>query len=410
MLKCGVYIMKVSQVKLSGKELEKKVNEFLTRGVEDVFVLEDLRQKLLSGKKLRVKLGIDPTSPHIHIGRAIILRKLRDLQEMGHQIVFLVGDFTARVGDASDKLQKRPMLSERDIKANMKTYIDQAGKIIDLKRAEVSYNSKWLKKLNFADVCELAETFSLQQMTERRNFADRIERGEEISLRELLYPLMQGYDSVALKADIELGGFDQLFNLKAGRVIQRHFGQPLQNVITFKMLLGTDGRKMSSSWGNVIAIDDEPRDMYGKIMSLKDELIADYFLMATDVSMSRVEEVREELASGENPKKLKMELAREIVAMFHGAKKAIKAEESFVAVFSKREAPTDIQAVTAEGQPLVDILVAEGTVASKSEFGRLVREGAVSLIDPREEKIIDIYTKAEVGTYRIGKHRFIKIK
>ena len=402
--------MKNSQVKLTGPELAKRVDEFLTRGVEDVFVLEDLRQKLLSGKKLRIKLGIDPTSPHIHIGRAIILRKLRDLQGMGHHMMFLVGDFTARIGDASDKLQKRPMLSEKDIKANMKNYISQAGKIIDLKRAEICYNSKWLKSLKFADVCDLAETFTVQQMIERRNFADRLKQGQEISLRELLYPLMQGYDSVAMKADVELGGFDQLFNLKAGRVIQKHFGQPLQNVITFKMLLGTDGRKMSSSWGNVIAIDEKPSDMYGKVMSLKDELVPEYFLMATDVPMERVEEVKNALAQGRNPKGLKMELARGIVAMFHGEKEAAKAEEGFVSVFSKRGVPTDVATVDARGRLLSDLLVSEGIVASKSEFVRLLREGAISLVDPREERINDLHAKSESGTYRIGKHRFVKIK
>jgi tyrosyl-tRNA synthetase len=403
--------MKNTEVKLSPAEREKKVNEFLSRGVEDVFVLDNLRTKLLSGKKLRIKLGVDPTSSHIHIGRAVPLRKLRDLQNMGHQVVFIVGDFTARIGDASDKLAKRPMLSEKDIKTNLKTYKEQVGKIINLKKAEFHYNSKWLKKLNFAQISELAETFSLQQMIERRNFSDRLEKGEEISLRELLYPLMQGYDSVAVKADIELGGFDQLFNLKAGRVIQKHFGQPLQDVITFKMLLGTDGRKMSSSWGNIIAIDEKPSDMYGKIMSLKDELIPDYFLMATDVSLTKVEEVKDMIANGENPKRLKMELAREIVTMFHGEKEAAKAEDSFTAVFSKRETPTDMPTVTVSSAALLsDTFLTEDIVKSKSDFARLVREGAISLIDPEEKKVSDIFEKVTEGVYRVGKHRFIKIK
>ncbi len=403
--------VKPKEVKPDGKDLEKKINEFLSRGVEDVFVLEDLRAKLLSGKKLRVKLGIDPTSSHIHIGRAIPLRKLRALQDMGHTAVFIVGDFTARIGDASDKLAKRPMLSEKDIKNNLKTYKEQVGKIINLKKAEFHYNSKWLRKLGFADVCELAETFTLQQMTERRNFADRLERGEEISLRELLYPLMQGFDSVAVKADIELGGFDQLFNLKAGRVIQKHFGQPLQNVITFKMLIGTDGRKMSSSWGNVITIDEKPGEMYGKIMTLKDELIPEYFLMATDVSLSRIEEIKESLANGDNPKSLKMELARLIVTMFHGEEEANKAEDAFISVFSKRETPTDMPTVSVSSDTLLsEALLSEGIIGSKSEFARLVREGAISLIDPKEEKVTDIFAKTSKGVYRIGKHRFIRIK
>lgn len=387
-----------------------QVDEFLSRGVEDVFVKDDLRKKLLSGKRLRIKLGIDPTSPHIHIGRAVVLRKLRKLQDMGHQVVFLVGDFTAEIGDASDKLSKRPMLDKERVKQNMKSYKEQVGKIIDLKKSEFHYNSLWLSKLNFKDVCQLAETFSLQQMTERRNFKDRLEKGEEISLRELLYPLMQGYDSVALKADVELGGFDQLFNLKAGRVIQKYYGQPEQNVITFKMLSGTDGRKMSSSWGNIIAIDDVPNDMYGKVMSLKDELLEEYFLMATDRPMDFVEEVKNKLDSGVNPKELKMILARDIVSMFHGDKAGQKAEENFVSVFSNKEIPKDAPELKcATGESLSDVLVKNNILSSKSDFARLVREGAITNLDTNE-KISDIHFKVVSGTYKIGKHRFIKIQ
>jgi tyrosyl-tRNA synthetase len=387
----------------------QKVDEFLTRGVEDVFVKEDLRKKLLSGKKLRIKLGIDPTSPHIHIGRAIVLRKLRELQDMGHKVVFLVGDFTAQIGDASDKLSKRPMLDSNQVKLNMKSYKSQVGKIINLKKAEFHYNSKWLSKLNFKDVCRLAETFSVQQMIERRNFKDRLEKGEEISLRELLYPLMQGYDSVALKSDVEIGGFDQLFNLKAGRVIQKHFKQPEQNVITFKMLPGTDGRKMSSSWGNVISIDDMPNDMYGKVMSLKDELLPEYFLMATNRPMDYVNEVSVKLKQGVNPKELKMVLAFDIVEMFYGEKEAKKAQDNFVAVFSKKEMPTDILEIKINnGDLLSEILIKSDLIKSKSDFVRLVREGAITNLDTKE-KIFDIHFKASNGTYKVGKHRFIKI-
>lgn len=386
-----------------------EVDEFLTRGVEDVFVKDDLRKKLLSGKQLRIKLGIDPTSPHIHLGRAIPLRKLRKLQDMGHKVVFLVGDFTALIGDASDKLSKRPMLTSEQVKSNLKTYKEQVGKIIDLKKAEFHYNSKWLSKLNFKDVCELAETFTVQQMIERRNFRDRLEKGEEISLRELLYPLMQGYDSVALKADIEIGGFDQLFNLKAGRVIQRHFGQPEQNVITFKMLVGTDGRKMSSSWGNVIAIDDTPADMYGKIMSIKDELIPEYFLMTTDRPVSFIEEVKDAMKSGQNPKEFKMVLAREIVSMFHGERAGQKSEENFKAVFSNKEIPKDVPEIKSNSNDLIShVLVLNNILSSKSEFARLVRDGAITNLDTNQ-KVEDIHSKAESGTYKIGKHRFVRI-
>jgi tyrosyl-tRNA synthetase len=395
--------------RINTTDLEKKVNEFLSRGVEDVFVLDDLRAKLLSGKKLRIKLGIDPTSPHIHLGRAVVLRKLRDLQNMGHQVIFLVGDFTAQIGDASDKLSKRPMLEPKQIKENLRTYVAQAAKVIDIKKAEVVYNSKWLSKLSFKDVCELAETFSLQQMIERRNFKDRLDKGEEISLRELLYPLMQGYDSVAIKSDIEIGGFDQLFNLKAGRVMQKHFGQPLQNVITFKMLVGTDGRKMSSSWGNIIAIDDTPEDMFGKVMSLKDELIAEYFLMTTDRSLEYIEEVKQKLSQGENPKDLKIVLARDLVTLYHGEKSAEKAHGNFVSVFSNKEIPKDLKDLkVSTNDTLSEIFVKEKIVNSKSDFVRLVKEGAITNL-ATNTKVTDIHAKALSGTYRIGKHRFLKL-
>ncbi len=388
----------------------ERVDEFLTRGVEDIFIKDELRKKLLSGKKLRIKLGIDPTSPHIHLGRAIVLRKLRSLQNMGHKVVFLVGDFTAQIGDASDKLSKRPMLDQKQIKLNMKTYKSQVGKIIDLKKSEFHYNSKWLSKLNFQDICRLAETFSVQQMIERRNFKERLEKGEEISLRELLYPLMQGYDSVALKADVELGGFDQLFNLKAGRVIQRFFKQPEQNIITFKMLSGTDGRKMSSSWGNVIAIDDSPNDMYGKVMSLKDELLYEYFLMATDRPIDFVENIKNKLAQGDNPKELKMILAKDIVSMFYSENYAKKAEENFISVFSKKETPTDIKEIIVSDDSLLsEELIKADLIKSKSDFVRLIREGAITNMDTKE-KVSDIHATAISGTYKVGKHRFIRIQ
>ncbi len=395
----------IKQINVSPEE----VDEFLSRGVEDVFVKEDLRKKLLSGKQLRIKLGVDPTSSHIHLGRAIPLRKLRKLQDMGHKVIFLVGDFTALIGDASDKLSKRPMLTPEQVKSNLKTYKEQVGKIIDLKKAEFRYNSDWLSKLNFKDVCELAETFTVQQMIERRNFKDRIEKGEEISLRELLYPLMQGYDSVALNADVEIGGFDQLFNLKAGRVIQKRFGMPEQNVITFKMLVGTDGRKMSSSWGNIIAIDDTANDMYGKVMSIKDELIPEYFLMTTDRSLAFIEDAKQKLKSGTNPKELKMILARDIVTIYHGEKAGQKAEENFVSVFSNKEIPKDVPEVNCgPDESLSVVLVQHKIISSKSDFARLVKEGAITNLDTNE-KVSDIHTKSIPGTYKIGKHRFIRL-
>ncbi len=382
---------------------EKKIDEILARGVEDIFIKEDLKKKLLSGKVLRVKFGIDPTGPKIHLGRAIPLRKLRQFQDLGHKAVLIVGDFTALIGDPSDKLEKRPMLTEKQIKENMKSYAKQLGMIIDLKKAEFKYNSTWLKKLGFKEISNLAESFSLQQMSNRRNFKDRLDKNEEISLREFLYPLMQGYDSVAVKSDVEIGGFDQLFNLKAGRIIQKHYNMPQQDVLTLKMLEGTDGRKMSTSWGNVITIIDEPNDMFGKIMSIKDDLISKYFLLCTDIQGA-------EIPKSENPRDSKMKLAYEIVKIYHGEKKAREAQENFINTFQKKEIPESIAEIQSEtGELLSEVLVKNKILTSKGEWRRLVLENAIHDLD-KNQHITDqnIKTTANI-TLRIGKKRFVKI-
>ncbi|NBV43145.1 tyrosine--tRNA ligase, partial [bacterium] len=233
---------------------EQKIYELLTRGVEEVFVKEELEKKLKSGEQLRIKLGIDPTGPNIHIGRAVTLRKLREFQNLGHQVVLIIGDFTARIGDASDKDSKRPPLTKEQVRENFADYERQIGKVLDMSKVEVRMNSEWLSELGFEGVFQLAEKFSLQQMLRRRNFSDRIDQGNEIGLHEILYPLMQGYDSVAVRADVEVGGFDQLFNLQAGRILQKAYGQPEQSIMNLQMLEGTDGRKMSTSWGNPLPI------------------------------------------------------------------------------------------------------------------------------------------------------------
>ncbi len=253
------------------------IEDILTRGVEEVIDRQDLEAKLKSKKQLRIKLGIDPTSPNIHIGRAVVLWKLRAFQELGHKVVLIVGDFTGLVGDTSDKDAERPMLSEAVIKQNQKSYFEQTFKILDRTKTETHYNSKWLKKLGFKDIAQMADLFGLHEMCARENIAKRLDAGKRVSLRELLYPLMQGYDSVAIKADVELGGTDQRFNLLAGRTIQPFYKQQAQNILMTTLMEGTDGRKMSSSWGNVINITDTPDEMFGKVMSIKDELIKKYF-------------------------------------------------------------------------------------------------------------------------------------
>lgn len=385
----------------------EKIEELLSRGVEDCFVREELKKELLSGRQLRIKFGIDPTGPKIHIGRSIPLRKLRQFQLLGHQIVLIIGDFTAQIGDPSDKLAKRPMLTREVIEENMRDYKAQIGKIIDIEKVEFVYNSDWLRMLGFQDICQLAESFTLQQMTARRNFADRLEKGEEISLRELMYPLMQGYDSVAIKADVEIGGFDQLFNLKAGRYIQKHYGMKEQNVLTIQMLEGTDGRKMSTSWGNIITVVDEPNDMYGKIMSLKDELIIKYFTLTTDVSLEEIAVIEQAIASGENPKNYKMRLARELVTMYHSEKAAAKAEDHFESVFAKGALPEDMPEVMLAVSDMVLELKKMGIVESKSEWTRLVKEGAVSVHDAGV--ITDPKWKPDTPcVVKIGKRRFVR--
>ena len=389
---------------------EKKIEELLTRGVEDIFVKDSLLKKLRSGKQLRVKLGIDPTSPHIHLGRAVVLRKLKAFQDLGHKIVLIVGDFTAQIGDASDKLEKRPMLSLEKVKENLKTYKKQIGKIINVNDAEFHFNSSWLSNLTFQEIAILAESFSISQMTSRRNFSERIEKGQEVSLREFLYPLMQGYDSVAVGADVEIGGFDQLFNLKAGRIIQRHYHKPEQDILTLQMIEGIDGRKMSSSWGNIVSIDDEVNDMYGKIMSIKDDLITKYFLLATDVSPIYIKEIEEKLARGSNPKEIKMELAREIVKLYHGEKNSLKAEAHFVSVFSKKNIPEEIQTAQVQvGAELRETVVDLGLVPSKSEYMRLLDQGAIHNLTTGQKIEDSHYKIMEEAVFKIGKKIFIKI-
>jgi tyrosyl-tRNA synthetase len=388
---------------------QNKVERLLTRNVEDVFVKEDLKKKLEAGKPLRVKLGFDPTGADIHIGRAVALWKLREFQELGHTVVFLVGDFTALIGDPSDKLAKRPMLTEADIQKNLQRYKEQVGKIVDLSKAEFVFNSTWLAKLSLKDLIALAESFSIQQMSARRNFKERFDRGDEVSLREFLYPLLQGYDSVALKADVEIGGFDQLFNLKAGRIVQKHFGQPEQNVLTTKMLLGTDGRKMSTSWGNVITLVDAPSVMFGKVMSLKDELINDYFELCTNLETTELAKIRTRLEGGENPKNLKLELAETIVTRYHGTEAAKKAHDDFSATFEKGGVPEDVLKVeVSKGALLSEVLLTHHIIASKSEWQRLVKENAVSFVG--KEKITDPKAVIEHGgDLKVGKRRFINI-
>ena len=351
---------------------------------------------LLSGRQLRIKLGIDPTSPDLHIGRAIPLLKLRDFQELGHQIVLIVGDFTAVIGDTSDKEAERPMLAAETIEKNKKTYFDQAGKLLDLSKIEMRYNSEWLKPLTYRQIGEHADLFSVADFIARDNIARRLQAGKRVSLRELLYPLMQGYDSVAIKADVELGGTDQKFNVLAGRPMQQHFKQEPQNVILNPLIDGLDGTKMSSSKGNVITLTATPSDMYGKVMSMSDGQVVTYFELCTRVPMDEVARI----VAG-HPKEAKMRLAREIVTLYHGKNAAAKAEADWVGTFSQGGVPADIPTVS-RGK-LRDIVQGVST----SELRRLVEQGAVSsVLSGKKIESIDMEIADDV--IRIGKHKFIK--
>ncbi len=383
-----------------------ELEQLFTRGVAEGVGIEDLKKRIAAGEKLRVKLGIDPTSPDIHIGHAVSLMKLRDFQKLGHKAVLIVGDFTAVIGDTSDKDSERPMLDRETIEENKKSYFEQVGKIIDLDSAELLNNSEWLEPLGYREIGEHANQFSVADFISRDNIRRRLDEGKRVSLREVLYPLMQAYDSVAVRADMELGGQDQWFNLLAGRTLQEHYGQKPQAILTAPLIPGLDGRKMSKSFGNSVSLNDSPSDMYGKIMSLSDENVPLYFEFCTRVPFSEVEEVVKA-----HPKEAKMRLAREIVKIYHGEKLAKEAEDGFVETFSKGGTPKDVATASAGvGEKFVDILIKEGIVESKSEWRRLVEDGAVTNME-RDEKVtsLDAVTEESV-VLRIGKHRFLKIE
>ncbi len=389
---------------------KEKIEDILSRGVEDVIDKNVLRKKLESGEKLRIKLGVDPTGPKIHLGRASQFWKLKAFQDLGHQIVLIIGDFTAQIGDASDKQAMRTPLTEKEIKENMKGYVEQIGKILDMSKVELRYNSEWLGKMNIDKFISLAMSFTAQQLIRRRNFKERWDEDKPIGLHEMTYPLLQGYDSVAVEADVEIGGFDQLFNLKAGRKIQKIFDQEPQQIMTSQMLYGLDGRKMSTSWGNVVTIVDEPEDMFGKIMSLNDELMIDYFNLCAFYSQEEMETVKKRI-SEENPKKIKKELAEEIVSLYHGKGEAKRARKEFEKVFEEGKNPGDMPEIKVDEKSMgaLDLVYSTGLIKSKSQAKRLIDQGAVSLdgkkINDWKEEI-----KIKKGTViQIGKRRFAKI-
>lgn len=388
------------------------VGRLPTHNVEQVIERAHLRGRLLKpGEKLRVKLGIDPTAPDIHLGLAVVLRKLREFQELGHTAVLIIGDATARIGDPSERSKTRPVLSSGEIAANETTYLQQAGKIVDMTRAEVRHNSEWLNKFSFVNLTELLQKFTVARILERDDFQKRLKARSPIGLHELLYPILQAFDSVAVKADVEIGGTDQTFNLLAGRDLQPHFDQPPQDILTTPLLVGLDGKeKMSKSLGNTVGITDPPDEMLGKLLTIPDAVIPDYARLAADWSQEKVKALPKRLKK-ENPRDVKLEIARDIVALYHGATAAKNAHAEWLRVFHKKELPEGIPTKKLrKGEwELIALLVAAGLATSKSDARRLVAQGGVQHNERRVTPQASTLAIARGDLLQVGKRKFVRV-
>jgi tyrosyl-tRNA synthetase len=404
------------------REIERQL-AVIRRGVAEIIPEEELKEKLRhsieTNRPLKVKLGLDPTAPDIHIGHTVVLHKLRQFQEMGHVVQLVIGDFTGRIGDPTGKSETRRQLSEEEVKANARTYTEQLFKVLDQSKTEIHFNSTWLSPMTFAEVAELAAKCTVARMLERDDFSKRYHSGQAISVHEFFYPLMQGYDSVALKSDIELGGTDQKFNLLMGRQLQREYGLPEQVIMMMPLLEGLDGvKKMSKSLGNYIGIQEPPQEIYGKAMSIPDELMVKYFELATDLSNEELEKLKKGLADGTiHPRDAKMKLAHTLVRMYHGREAADEAERHFRQVFQQNALPEDIPEVTiAAGQLqdgkmwVVQLLPTLKLVSSNGEARRMIQQGAVRV---NQEKVTDVdqHLPVEDGmVVQVGKRKFAKVK
>jgi len=389
------------------------IEEFLTRGIENIFPNVDfLRSKLLKEEKLTFYLGIDPTGPSLHLGHVIPLKKLSKLQTLGHKVILLIGDFTAMIGDP-DKTATRKKLTREEVVSNLKEYKNQASKYIFFSgenKAEIKFNSTWFSAMNFNDVLLLASEMTVQQMLERDMFENRIKEGKPIYIHEFLYPLMQGYDSVAMDVDGEVGGNDQTFNMLAGRNLLKTRKNKEKFVIATKLLTDSSGKKMGKTENNMVSLDQNPEDMFGKVMSWSDSLIIPGFELVTDVALSEISHIKSKIESGENPRDFKIRLAKEIVSSYYGSKLSQKAEDEFNKTFSKGGTPEEVPTVSVpQDELLVDVCIQEGVVTSKTEWRRLVDEGAVTHTNSGE-KVGDSNQKVLAGVYKIGKRRFIKIQ
>ena len=387
------------------KDIDRQL-EIIKRGAVEIISEIELRRKLEKSikekKPLRVKAGFDPTAPDIHLGHTVLLRKLKHFQELGHKVIFLIGDFTARIGDPSGRSQIRKQLSKEEAVANAATYKKQVSKVLDVEKLEIVLNSEWFDKMSVLDIMKLTTHTTVSQMLAREDFKKRLSKSEDVSLIEFMYPLLQGYDSVKLEADIELGGTDQIFNLLVGRDLQKDFAQEQQVVITMPLLEGTDGiQKMSKSFGNYIGINEAPSEMMGKVMSISDTLMFKYYELLTDEDLSEIKKM--------HPKEAKLKLGALIVEQYYGKNAADKARDGFDAVFSQKETPEDIPSFKLKkgGMAIVEILIASKSLSSKNEARRLIEQGGVYLDGQRIEKESAVINKA--GVLKVGKKRFLKL-
>ena len=386
----------------------------IRRGSDEILPLAELEKKLAAGRPLRVKAGFDPTAPDLHLGHTVLINKLREFQRLGHHVIFLIGDFTGMIGDPSGRSATRPPLTRAEVKANAATYQRQIFRILDPDKTEIAFNSSWMDKMTAADLIRLASSQTVARMLERDDFEQRYKSGRPIALHEFLYPLAQGYDSVALQADVELGGSDQKFNLLMGRQLQQAAGQPPQVVLTMPLLEGTDGaQKMSKSLGNYIGIDEPAPEMFGKLMSISDQLMWRYFDLLSFRPLAEIASFRRAIAEGANPRDIKFRLAREIVARFHDAAAANAAEADFITRFSNNALPEQIAEVEIkvdqDGLPLANLLKAAGLVASTSEAHRLVRQGAVRIDGRRVGDSRRVLPPGFSAVIQIGKRKFARV-
>ena len=388
-----------------------KVEELLTRGVANIIPGKNELKTLLQGDtKLNVYLGIDPTATRIHLGHAVPLRKLQKFAELGHNVTFLIGDFTALIGDTSDKETERPVLTPKEIEENFQTYKKQAEKILDFSKVKVRHNSQWLRKLSTEDFIKVAHRFSFGDFASRELVKKRLSESKHVGLHEAMYPALQGYDSYFLDTDIQIGGTDQTFNMQAGRTLQKELRKRESFVLATAFLMGTDGRKMSKTWGNAIWLTDEPSEMYAKIMRVEDDLIIDYFTLGTDVALSEIEEIKKELKKG-NPINTKKKLAKIIVSELYSKKNAEKAENDFERTVQNKEFPDDVMEFNVRKDTIVneDLLVEIGLAGSKSEAKRLFAQGGVE-IDGGRVTLKDVVEVVDNMVLRVGKRKFSKLK